>query len=147
MEPHPLKVIHQPDGVLNSMNEWCKKHHGASGLTKAVRESKVLLSLSILYIHMYICARTYTYTTLIYFQISMQECERQLLSFVSEHTPGGACPLAGNSVGQDAKFLSRLMPRLMEHLESQTTCLQVYRVLTWPLTGQSKSKLIFNTIL
>ena len=48
----------------------------------------------------------------------MRECEKQLLSFVSEHTPRGACPLAGNSVGQDAKFLSRYMPELMEHLES-----------------------------
>merc|ERR1712066_941329 len=84
----PNLVIHQPDEELNSMNEWCIKHHGDSGLTKAVRESK----------------------------LSMQDCERQLLSFVSEHTPRGACPLAGNSVGQDAKFLSRLMPQLMEHL-------------------------------
>jgi len=24
----PNIVIHQPDSVLNSMNEWCIKHHG-----------------------------------------------------------------------------------------------------------------------
>ena len=46
----------------------------------------------------------------------MRDCEEQLLSFLCEHTPRGACLLAGNSVGQDAKFLSRLMPELMEHL-------------------------------
>lgn len=23
----PNIVIHQPDSVLNSMNDWCKKHH------------------------------------------------------------------------------------------------------------------------
>ena len=37
----PNLVIHQPDEVLDSMNEWCKEHHGQSGLTQAVRDSKV----------------------------------------------------------------------------------------------------------
>ena len=36
-----FEVIHHPDDVLDSMNEWCVKHHGESGLTKAVRDSKV----------------------------------------------------------------------------------------------------------
>ena len=40
-ECSPFEVIHHPDEVLNSMNEWCIKHHGDSGLTKAVRDSKV----------------------------------------------------------------------------------------------------------
>lgn len=30
----PELEIHQPDAVLESMNDWCKQHHGASGLTK-----------------------------------------------------------------------------------------------------------------
>ena len=84
----PNVVIHHPDNVLNSMNQWCIKHHGESGLTGAVRSSK----------------------------ITMREAEKQLLSFVSKHTPRGSCPLAGNSVGQDAKFLSRYMPELMDYL-------------------------------
>ena len=42
-ECSPFEVIHHPDEVLNSMNEWCIKHHGDSGLTKAVRDSKVEL--------------------------------------------------------------------------------------------------------
>ena len=46
----------------------------------------------------------------------MRECEKQLLDFVREYVPAGKCPLAGNSVGQDAKFLSKQMPELMEHL-------------------------------
>ena len=46
----------------------------------------------------------------------MRECEKSLLHFVREHTPAGKCPLAGNSIGQDARFLSRLMPELMAHL-------------------------------
>jgi oligoribonuclease len=37
----PSLVIHHPDAVLDAMNEWCVEHHGQSGLTKAVKESKV----------------------------------------------------------------------------------------------------------
>ena len=36
-----FKVIHHSDEVLNSMNEWCIEHHGKSGLTEAVKNSKV----------------------------------------------------------------------------------------------------------
>ena len=84
----PSVVIHQPDSVLDSMGEWCTKHHSKSGLTKAVRESK----------------------------ISTAECEQQILNFLQDLVPKGKCPLAGNSVGQDARFLRREMPRLMDHL-------------------------------
>lgn len=51
----------------------------------------------------------------------MRECEKQVLSFVSEHTPRGVCPLAGNSVGEDKRFLSKYMPELVEHLASYYT--------------------------
>ncbi|MEE9386421.1 MAG: oligoribonuclease, partial [Nannocystaceae bacterium] len=33
----PDLVVHQPDEVLDAMDEWCTDHHGASGLTAAVR--------------------------------------------------------------------------------------------------------------
>ncbi len=75
----PDVVIHQPEQVLEAMGEWCQAHHGQSGLTEAVRQSKV----------------------------ELKEAEQMVLDFVREHTPEGKCPLAGNSVGQDAKFLSR----------------------------------------
>uniref|UniRef100_H9GHW0 RRM domain-containing protein n=1 Tax=Anolis carolinensis TaxID=28377 RepID=H9GHW0_ANOCA len=39
----PNLIIHQPDEVLEGMSEWCKEHHGKSGLTRAVRESAVSL--------------------------------------------------------------------------------------------------------
>ena len=34
-------IIHHPDQVLESMNEWCVKQHGDSGLTAAVKNSQV----------------------------------------------------------------------------------------------------------
>ena len=37
----PNIVIHHPEEVLTSMNEWCIDHHGNSGLTQMVRDSKI----------------------------------------------------------------------------------------------------------
>ncbi|KAJ8040886.1 Oligoribonuclease, mitochondrial [Holothuria leucospilota] len=84
----PNLIINQPEEVLNEMNEWCKKHHGESGLTKAVRESKV----------------------------NLQQAEFEMLSFVRQHTAPGYCPLAGNSVHVDKVFLEKYMQQFMHHL-------------------------------
>lgn len=84
----PDIIIHQPDSILNAMDEWCQKHHGDSGLTKAVQMSKV----------------------------SLQEAEMQMVSFVRQHTPRGKCPLAGNSVHVDKRFLEKYMPSFTAHL-------------------------------
>ena len=37
----PNIVIHHPEEVLTSMNEWCIQHHGKSGLTQMVRDSTI----------------------------------------------------------------------------------------------------------
>ncbi|KGL83093.1 hypothetical protein N309_08990, partial [Tinamus guttatus] len=84
----PHLIIKQPDELLDGMSEWCKEHHGKSGLTKAVKESK----------------------------ISLQQAEYEFLSFVRQQTPPGLCPLAGNSVHADKKFLDKYMPQFMRHL-------------------------------
>ena len=84
----PNIVIHHPEEVLKSMNEWCIEHHAKSGLTKMVRDST----------------------------IGLEEAEDKILSFVKQWIPEKKCPLAGNSVGQDAKFLKKYMPKFMDHL-------------------------------
>ena len=40
----PNLIINCSDKILNSMDEWCTEHHGNSGLTKAVKESKITLA-------------------------------------------------------------------------------------------------------
>ena len=35
-------VIHYDDRSLDTMNEWCVKQHGATGLTQRCRESNIL---------------------------------------------------------------------------------------------------------
>ncbi|KAK3602514.1 hypothetical protein CHS0354_029329 [Potamilus streckersoni] len=84
----PDLIIHQPKEVIDNMGEWCQEHHGQSGLTEAVRKSK----------------------------ISLQEAERQMLEFVKHHTLPGKSPLAGNSVSVDRHFLMKHMPSFTQHL-------------------------------
>ncbi|XP_032085952.1 oligoribonuclease, mitochondrial [Thamnophis elegans] len=84
----PNLIINQPDELLDGMSDWCKEHHGKSGLTKAVKESTV----------------------------SLRQAEYEFLSFIRQQTPPGVCPLAGNSVHADKKFLDKHMPQFMKHL-------------------------------
>ena len=84
----PDLVIHQPDSVLGSIDDWCLKQHGASGLLEASRGSTV----------------------------SLRQAEEQTLSFIRTHCPPQACPLCGNSICFDRRFLIRYMPGLDAHL-------------------------------
>ncbi len=80
----PSLVIHQPDEVLDAMDEWCTTHHGASGLTDKVRNSK----------------------------ISVAQAQQQTLEFVRQWVDEGVSPLCGNSIWQDRRFLIKYMPAL-----------------------------------
>ncbi len=84
----PSLVIHQPDEILESMDEWNTTHHGASGLTERVRQSP----------------------------LSCAEAETQTLEFLHLHTVEGKAPLCGNTIGQDRRFLYKYMPRLSSWL-------------------------------
>lgn len=80
----PVLAIHQPDSILEGMDEWNIQHHGASGLIERVRQSEV----------------------------TMAEAERQTLAFVRQFVPPRASPMCGNSICQDRRFLARWMPEL-----------------------------------
>lgn len=84
----PDLIVHQPDVVLEAMDQWNTEHHGASGLTERVRESTV----------------------------SETEAEDLVLAFLAEHCAAKTAPLCGNSVGQDRRFLSKYMPRVEQFL-------------------------------
>jgi len=83
----PVVVVHQPDSVLDVMDEWNKSVHARSGLVERVKASTV----------------------------SEAEAEERLLAFLAEHVPPNASPMCGNSVHQDRRFLARYMPRLEAH--------------------------------
>jgi len=84
----PDLVIHQPDSVLDAMDEWCTAHHGDSGLTQSVKDST----------------------------ISLEDATRQTLAFIAEHCPERQSPLCGNSIGQDRRFLVKYMPTIENYL-------------------------------
>ena len=80
----PVIAIHQPAELLDAMDEWNTRHHGSSGLTARVRES-----------------RSHT-----------ADAERETLSFLSRYVAPGKSPMCGNSICQDRRFMARLMPDL-----------------------------------
>jgi oligoribonuclease len=80
----PVIAIHQPDAVLEAMDEWNRTTHGASGLVERVRCSTVTAA----------------------------EAEQRTLDFLEVHAEPGASPMCGNSICQDRRFLYREMPRL-----------------------------------
>ena len=82
----PMLAIHQPDAVLDGMDEWNTRQHGKSGLNQRVRDSK----------------------------LTAQDAERLTLEFLAEHVDAGASPMCGNSICQDRRFMARLMPQLEE---------------------------------
>jgi len=80
----PMLAIHQPDSVLDAMDDGNRTHHGDSGLTERVRAST----------------------------LDAAAAEAQTLAFLVEYVPAGASPMAGNSICQDRRFMAREMPLL-----------------------------------
>lgn len=80
----PVLAIHQPQEIMDGMDEWNTRQHAASGLTQRVLESKM----------------------------SMQEAERQTIEFLEAYVKAGTSPMCGNSICQDRRFLARQMPLL-----------------------------------
>ncbi|MEW5888931.1 MAG: oligoribonuclease [Pseudomonadota bacterium] len=80
----PVLVIHQPDAVLDAMDDWNKSTHGRSGLIDKVRAST----------------------------LDEARAEEQLIAFLRDLVPPRTSPMCGNSVCQDRRFMARWMPRL-----------------------------------
>jgi len=80
----PVKIVHQPDEVLDRMDAWNKSTHRKSGLidkVKAARQSEA-------------------------------EVEAELIAFLAQYVPENTSPMCGNSICQDRRFLARHMPKL-----------------------------------
>ena len=80
----PVIAIHQPDPILEGMDEWNKRTHGASGLLTRVRDSKWTMAMA----------------------------EKRTLEFLTVLVEPNASPMCGNSICQDRRFLARHMPTL-----------------------------------
>ncbi|MFI4937693.1 MAG: oligoribonuclease [Candidatus Berkiellales bacterium] len=80
----PNLVIHQSDTILNKMDVWNTKQHQQSGLTPKVRASVTTL----------------------------EQAQTETLNFIKKYVEPKTSPMCGNTVCQDRRFLSRLMPTL-----------------------------------
>lgn len=80
----PVIAIHQPDEVLNGMDEWNTRQHAKSGLIERVKASTATVA----------------------------DAEAQTLGFLQEWVDAGASPMCGNSICQDRRFMAREMPDL-----------------------------------
>ena len=80
----PVKIVHQPDAVLDRMDSWNKSTHRKSGLIDKVKAAKQ----------------------------SEVEVEAELMAFLVQYLPENTSPMCGNSVCQDRRFLARYMPKL-----------------------------------
>ncbi|MBI2960687.1 MAG: oligoribonuclease [Betaproteobacteria bacterium] len=80
----PVLVVHQPDVVLDAMDQWNKGTHARSGLIDKVKTSA----------------------------LTEADVERMMLAFVAQHVPARTSPMCGNSICQDRRFLARWMKRL-----------------------------------
>ncbi|HEV8444198.1 MAG TPA: oligoribonuclease [Steroidobacteraceae bacterium] len=80
----PVIAIHQPPQVLDAMDDWNKRTHGASGLIQRVRDSKWTMAMA----------------------------ESRTLEFLRALVEPNSSPICGNSICQDRRFLARHMPTL-----------------------------------
>jgi|ERR1051325_9808490 oligoribonuclease len=84
MAEGPVLAVRQPRALLDGMDEWNKRTHGASGLIDRVLNST----------------------------IDEAAAERQMLDFIARYVPAKRSPMCGNSICQDRRFLARTMPTL-----------------------------------
>ena len=80
----PVVVLHQPDAVLDAMDEWNRNTHGKSGLVGKVRTSRT----------------------------DEAAAPAQLLAFMRQFVPERTSPMCGNSICQDRRFMARWLPGL-----------------------------------
>ena len=81
----PDLVIHQPEEVLDRMDDIVRTMHTDSGLLDSIRSSTV----------------------------SLADAGAAVLAFLREHiAEPGTVPLCGNSIGVDRRFLARHLPEI-----------------------------------
>ena len=83
----PVLVVHQPDSILDAMDNWNKGTHARSGLIEKIKASTLTEAV----------------------------VEERMLEFLKQHVPARITPMCGNSICQDRRFLARWMPKLEDY--------------------------------
>jgi len=93
-------AVYQTPEVLASMNDWCQKTHRESGLVDRVPEG-----------------------------ISEEALDEALLAVVDAHFGDEPVILAGNSIGQDRKFVDRYLPKFAARLHYRMLDVSSFKVI------------------
>ena len=89
----PVIAIHQPENILNGMDDWNTRHHTQSGLVERVRHSR--------------------YDTAAAEKATLDFIRQYTVKHDREHSGNLLC---GNSITQDRRFLYKYMPQISEWL-------------------------------
>ncbi len=92
-------AVNQDVSVLNSMNDWCKETHNASGLVKRVMTAP-----------------------------SEQKVAADFAKFIKKHFDEPAV-LAGNSIHQDRRFITQWWPEVDELLHYRMLDVSSYKII------------------
>lgn len=93
-------VVKQPQKYIDEMDAWNKQHHGSSGLIDKIPTGK-----------------------------DPKLVEDELISFLHEHQPEGQVVLAGNSIGQDRKFIDFHWKQLSEKLHYRMLDVTAWKII------------------
>lgn len=97
----PVIAIHQPDAVLEGMDEWNTTHHNRSGLVDRVRASDA----------------------------DEDDATEDTIAFLSHWVPAGASPMCGNTICQDRRFMARHLPRLEAYFHYRNLDVSTLKIL------------------
>ena len=97
----PVLTLHQDEELMESMDEWCTKQHGKSGLTKRVKHS----------------------------EMGEAEAENIMLEFISQWSPQGTSPMCGNTIHQDRRFLDKYMSKFESYFHYRNLDVSTLKIL------------------
>lgn len=104
-------VVYQEQSVLLSMDEWCTKHHKESGLSTKIANGK-----------------------------PEAKVEQELAEIIKKYASKEKAILAGNSIGQDRKFIDIWMPQVAELLHYRMLDVSSFKIVFEGIYGKKFEK-------
>lgn len=105
-------AVFQPPEVLESMNDWCKHHHAASGLTERVPHG-----------------------------ITEEQLDEKLSEIVLKYfKKTNPCVICGNSIHQDRRFIEQYLPRLAARIHYRMLDVSSFKIVYREMLGREFKK-------
>ncbi len=96
-------VVFQDQSFIDGMDDWNTQHHTDSGLVAKIPTAP-----------------------------KQSDVEKKLCDFVAKHFKEEPAVLAGNSIGQDRKFIDAYMPKLAEQLHYRMLDVTAWKLIMGP---------------